>query len=144
VNYSIKITVGILLMVAITTSCNRKDKQKGVNHPAKCIKINDTGVNYLMNYPLDGEKGLDKAIELFKQAINGDSTNAVFYINLSAAYDKKHKRQDQMNTFNKLLSLTANEPFVLMRKAMLFEIMGCKDSANKVYRLTSLEYKKTP
>jgi tetratricopeptide (TPR) repeat protein len=93
-----------------------------------------------MNYPMNGEKGLDKALDLFKQAISCDSTNMVFYNNLANAYDKKHNYDGEMVALNKLIILTANDPAMLMQKGMLFEFTGDIDSAKNIYHLTQVEY----
>lgn len=95
-----------------------------------------------MNYPMNGKKGLDKAIDLFKQAIGCDSTNVIFYNSLANAYDQKHNYAGEMIAVDKMLTLTANDPAILMQKGMLFEVMGRLDNAKKTYYIAQLEYKK--
>jgi tetratricopeptide (TPR) repeat protein len=135
--YYIRTTLSVVLIIAIN-ACN---SQK-TNHPVECIKLNDEGINYLMNYPMNGEKGLEKAIDLFKQAISCDSTNFIFYNNLANAYDQKHNYDGEMVVMNKMLALTANDPAILMQKGMLFEVMGRANSAKELYNLSKVEYEK--
>jgi len=130
---------GLMLIVFNCLGQNSSDRG---GHPLRCIKLNDEGIGYLENYPANGEKGLDKAIDLFKQAIACDSTNFVFYNNLASAYDQKHNYSGEMLAINKLLTLTGNHPALLMQKGMLWEVMGYLDLAKETYRQTQLEYEK--
>lgn len=95
-----------------------------------------------MNYPENGAKGLNTAIDLFKQAIQYDSTYSTAYINLSTAYDHKGSYKDEMIISNKLLLLTNNAPATLILRGILFEKMNNIDSAKKIYYLAKLENEK--
>jgi hypothetical protein len=97
-SYCIRIIFSIALILTTIGSC----KSQNGKHPAECIALNNEGVKYLMNYPMNGENGLDTAIDLFKQAINCDSTNVIFYNSLANAYDQKHDYNDEMITLNKI------------------------------------------
>ena len=137
-NHCFKTVISIVLILITIHSCS----QNKINHPPECIKLNNEGVSYLMNYPMNGEKGLNKAIDLFKQAINCDSTNTVFYTSLATAYEKKHNYNGEMMMLDKSLKLTANNPDLLLEKGMLFEVKGNFDSAKIIYHLTQVEYEK--
>lgn len=95
-----------------------------------------------MNYPFEGEAGLNKAINLFEQAIKCDSTYAIAYANLANALDHKHSYGDELKISNKLLILLNNDPSILMTRGMLFEKMNSIDSARKAYYLASTGYGK--
>src|ERR1700760_1042731 len=131
--------IAIIISVLITAiSCVGQNK----DHSKDCIKLNNEGIEYLTNYPMNGEKGLDKAVDLFKKAINCDSTNVIFYNSIANAYDQKHDYHSEMIAVNKMLSLTVNDPAILMAKGTLFEVMGHVDSAKETYQRAQMEYQK--
>ena len=137
-SHDIRIIASIVLVLVTINSCSSQSK----NHSTECIGLNNEGIKYLTNYPMNGEKGLDKAIDLFKQAVNCDSTNVNFYNSLANAYDKKHNYDAEMVAMNKMLLLTLNDPGILVQKGMLFEVMGHVDSAKEIYSRTDAEYQK--
>ncbi|WP_439698117.1 hypothetical protein ACFGVS_07625 [Mucilaginibacter sp. AW1-7] len=89
----------------------------------------------MMNYPMNGKNGLLRAIDLFTQAINCDSTYLLAYINLANAYDRNHDYKKELTIYNKALMLSKNYPSIITTKAEVFEKMGMLDSAKKVYQL---------
>jgi tetratricopeptide (TPR) repeat protein len=139
-NYLFKIVFSLLLFIAIN-SCTYSQNTKVVSKG--CIILNNKGVEYLSNYPMDGEAGLDTAINLFLQAIQCDSTYLTVYINIANAYDKKHNYHEEMKTYNKLLVLTNNHsPSMITQKGVLFERINDIDSAKKYYYLANKEYER--
>ena len=141
INY-FKIVSCLLISLSVTNSCTSNHSNR-MNIPAKeCIKLNNDGVQYLTNYPMNGKKELDKAIDLFKQAITCDSTYTTAYIGLASAYDHKNSYGEEMITLNKLLKLVDNDPPILMWKGELFERMNHADSAKNMYYLAKMGYKK--
>lgn len=137
---TLKITCLILSLTLFTiSSC----KGQHSNIPAKeCIELNNKGLDLLMNYPMNGEQELDKAVDLFKQAITCDSTDWVFYNNLANAYEKKHNYNGELIELNKLLILNENYPMFIISKGMVFEKINKIDSANKMYDFANVEFKK--
>jgi len=91
---------------------------------------------------MNGEQELDKAVDLFKQAITCDSTDWVFYNNLANAYEKKHNYNGELIELNKLLILNENYPMFIISKGMVFEKINKIDSANKMYDFANVEFKK--
>ena len=132
--------VFITLITIITISCE-SCKSGSYKGPSKeCIKFNDDGINILSSYPNMGKNSLDTAIYLFKKALGCDSNNVIFYINLATAYDKKHSYELEMNVLNKTLTLTANDPAILLQKGMLFERVGRPNDAGKIYKSARSAY----
>ena len=146
-NY-IKTVFSLLLSFIILNSCIMNHSNKVIIPPTECIKLNNSGVEYLMNYPMNGEKGLNKSIDLFKQAIQCDSTYLNAYIGLANAYGQKKSYKEEMLAYNKLLVLANNDPSLLTQKGVLFERMNKIDSAKKIYYLTKIGFEnrlaKTP
>ncbi|MGN6394679.1 MAG: tetratricopeptide repeat protein [Mucilaginibacter sp.] len=138
--YLSKIAFGLLFTIVAISACNHSKKSDG--HSTECISLNNRAMHLLGNYPMNGKDSLKKAISLFRQAIHCDSTNVVFYLGLVNAYVQEKNYTEEMVVDNKLLALTANDPSILMQKAMLFELMNHSDSAKEIYRLSRLTYKK--
>ena len=131
------------LILSLTLVAINSCKGQHSNIPPKeCIALNDKAMTLLMNYPMNGEQELNTAIDLLKQAISCDSTDWVFYINLGNAYDKKHNYNGEMAALNKVLTLTKNDPAILLQIGMLYEVKGRVDSAKNMYQLTEVEYEK--
>jgi tetratricopeptide (TPR) repeat protein len=141
VNY-FKTVLGLLISFNLVNSCSSNHSNRMNSPSIECIKFNNDGVVHLSNYPVDGEKGLNEAIQLFKQAIKCDSMYYNAYINLTNAYDQKGNYSEEMIAFNKLLIITNNDPSILFMKGMLFERMQYIDSAKQIYFLTRAAYAK--
>lgn len=107
---------------------------------AECIALNDKGVDSLENYQRNRKNGLDEAINLFKQSIDCDSTYLPAYRNLISAYDFKKSYDEEMVTYNKMLTLRKNDPIILMYKAMFLERTNQVDSAKQAYILSKKAY----
>ncbi len=110
--------------------------------PKECIKLNNDGVKHLMNYSMDEKDELNKAVDLFKQAINCDSTYLTAYENLSNAYNQGNNNSEEMIILNKILILTKNAPTTLVSKGVLFEKMNHLDSAKEIYILAKQGFEK--
>jgi tetratricopeptide (TPR) repeat protein len=133
----------LLLALNFINSCTNSHSNRMLIPSKECIELNNEGVDSLSNYrPWDGKKKLNTTINLFKQAIKCDSAYLTAYLNLAIAYDKQGSYSEEMITYNKMLLLTNNDPFVLRSKGILFEKTNHNDSANQAYYLAKAEYKK--
>jgi len=130
--YYFKIACLLLFVTEINTCVH--NHSNSINVPSKeCIELNNRGVEYLMKFPSDGEKDINEAISLFKQAVICDSTYAIGYTNLANAYGRKHSYSEEIMTLNKVLALTDNAPPILLEKGKVFEMTNSIDSAKKLY-----------
>lgn len=134
-----KAVFSLILLLSVIISCKNSHR----HIPSKeCISLNNQGNDSLMDYPMNGEKALNKAIDLFKQALKCDSNYFIAYMNLANAYDHKHSYNEEMIIYNKVLTLVKNDPIILSLKGMLFEKMNHLDSAKNTYDLASATFKK--
>jgi len=132
----------LLLFVTEISACVH-NHSNGVNVPSKeCIELNNRGVEYLMKFPPDGEKYIDEAINLFKQAVICDPTYSIGYTNLANAYGRKHSYSDEIMALNKVLALTDNAAPVLLEKGKVFEMTNNIDSAKKLYYSAKIGFEK--
>ena len=132
----------LLLFVTEINACVG-NHSNGVNVPSKeCIELNNRGVEYLMKFPPDGEKYIDEAINLFKQAVICDPTYSIGYTNLANAYGRKHSYSDEIMALNKVLALTDNAAPVLLEKGKVFEMTNNIDSAKKLYYSAKIGFEK--
>jgi tetratricopeptide (TPR) repeat protein len=139
--YYLKIACLLLFVIEIN-ACGH-NHSKGVNVPSKeCIELNNRGVDYLMKFPTDGEKDINEAIHLLKQAVICDTTYATGYINLAIAYGRKHSYSEQIMALNKVLALTDNDAQFLLEKGKVFEMTNNIDSAKKLYYLAKIGFEK--
>jgi tetratricopeptide (TPR) repeat protein len=107
------------------------------------LKFNKKGFGYMVSYSDNGDTTeLNQAIDLFKQAIKCDSTYLNAYMNVANAYDHKKSYDEEMGVFNKLLSLTKNQPTILTLKGILFDKMNEPDSAKQAYYLANTGFEK--
>jgi tetratricopeptide (TPR) repeat protein len=137
--FFLKIVFGLILLTAIN-SCTYSQNAK--IPPKECIELNNRGVTYLMKFPY-GERDINEAINLFKQAIDCDSTYLLAYINIANAYERKHSYTDEMKAYNIILVLTNNnDPTILMMKGTLFERINNIDSAKNYYYSAKKGYEK--
>lgn len=137
-----KKTLNVLFSLSLINSCT-SNQSSGAWIPSKdCIKLNNQGAEYLMNYPIEGETGLNKAINFFEQAIKCDSTYVNAYMNLENALDHQRSYDDELKISNKLLIITNNDPSILVTRGMLFEKMNNLDSAKNAYYLAKIGYEK--
>ena len=135
-----KIGFSLILLTAIN-SCTYSQNAKFP--PRDCIVLNNKGVEYLTSYPMNGKDGLNKAIDLFKQAIHCDSTYLTAYLNIAYAYDDENSYTEEMKAYNMLQALTHNnDPTILMMKGELFERITNIDSAKKYYYSAKRGYEK--
>ncbi len=134
-----KLVIYTGLMLAMLSACT--NSRKG-NVAKECIALNDKGVSYLVN-PTFGEKGtLDKAINLFKEAIECDSNYLIAYINIANAYGQKHDFPEVMKAYNFILKHSNNSPVFVVQKAILFERINQTDSAKNYYNIAMNLYSK--
>jgi tetratricopeptide (TPR) repeat protein len=133
----------LLLFVTEINACVR-NHSNGVNVPSKeCIELNNRGVEYLMKFAPDGEKDINEAINLFKQAVKCDPTYAIGYTNLANAYGRKHSYSEEIMALNKVLALTDNAAPILLEKGKVFEMTNNIDSARKLYYLAKIGFEKS-
>ena len=95
-----------------------------------------------MKFPSDGEKDINEAISLFKQAVICDSTYAIGYTNLANAYGRKHSYSEEITALNSVLALTDNDALILLEKGEVFERTNIIDSAKKSYYLAEIGFEK--
>lgn len=139
-NYLKKATFLLFGFTTISSCTNNHSNKMGPSR--ECIKLNDDGTQLLLNYRGDNKDELDKAINLFKQAINCDTTYSIAYVNLANAYDHEGSYKEEMACLNRLLVLNNDDPTILVLKGMLFERMNQIDSAKQIYSLTKTAYEK--
>lgn len=132
----------LLLFVTDISACVH-NHSIGVNIPSKeCIELNNSGVKYLMKFPSDGEKDINEAIHLFKQAVICEPTYAIGYSNLANAYDRKHSYSEEITALNKVLALTGDAEPIILEKGEAFERANNIDSAKKLYYLAKIGFEK--
>jgi len=135
--------VACLLLFIIEINACEHNHSKDVRIPSKeCIELNNRGVEYLMKFPTDGEKDINTAISLFKQAVICDPTYAIAYTNLANAYSRNHSYSEEIMTLNKVLILTNNAAPILLEKGKVFEMENNIDSAKKSYYIAKIGFEK--
>jgi len=139
-NHIFKITFSLILLIFVN-SCTYS---QNANAPSRdCIALNNQGVEYISNYPMNGKSGINQAIDLLQQAIQCDSTYLTAYINIANAYDKNHNYDGEMRAYNKILKLTNyDSPSIITQKGVLFEKINKIDSAKKYYDIAKIACKK--
>ena len=144
----IKLFISFSLVLIYFTSCNNSDGQisesKLKNHKVskECKKLNDSAIvilnNHLYNNKID--TGYLKTLYLLNLAISCDSNYFLALSNKSTVLSLQGNYLESIKVLNKLLSITNNDPEILITKGILFEKLGLKDSSNSIYQKTSIEY----
>jgi tetratricopeptide (TPR) repeat protein len=134
---AITILLFFFIVIHVFPSCKG---QPSIPLPPKdCIELNNQGVDYLVGKRALDEHALVKAIELLKQAIKCDTTYITAYMSIAIAYDRAKNYNQELESYNRILVLFKNYPWIMLEKAMLFERMGKIDSAKNVYNLSGIE-----
>ncbi|HEY7640718.1 MAG TPA: aspartyl/asparaginyl beta-hydroxylase domain-containing protein [Steroidobacteraceae bacterium] len=104
-------------------------RQAELESPQHPLVINEVGQRMLLS------GNLERARELFEQAVQGDSSNVSLWINLAAALRGLNRRDEEMLALHRALALDPANLRAMLQKASLQEMQGDMRAAAFTYRM---------
>ena len=105
------------------TFCMEGEKDRG-------LRLNSQGLEYA------GKQDYDKAIDLFKQAIELDNSNPEFHYNLAVSYSFKGMTEEEETSYKNVLAIEPDDPkanpvlaHTYFNLACMYALQGNKDQA---------------
>lgn len=140
------ISVGLLMWLIIADCKNSKNENKSVrkeNVNENCKKLNDSAARLLSKFSFEQKNILllDTALGLLNKATLCDTNYLTAYYNKITILNIKGDYDQSLLVFNKILSLTENNPQILFFKGLIYEKLSKSDSAKLAYKRSEKRFK---
>ncbi len=138
----------LLYFFSVVTSCSQKKDEQRKEEKRKVLKecraLNDVAIEKLNSYYYQGNEAdkLDSALVLLQRAVECDTNYFLAYANMATVLTLKGNYNSAIEVVNKLLTLTNNDPEIVVYKGMLYEKQGKRDIAKKQYTFANELYDK--